>query len=541
MPDGRGNGSPRAGSSLEKGSLAALRSVLVALVVVGAAGIVGALASYRADVAEARRQVRARLSHQGRLYGDSLTLHFNVLRAELRHLGDRHASQLLARDNEVVMAVHDDQSLFGGGVALLQLDGKTIWSEPDNAIPLDVATQPWFQRVLGSDAEVIDALGSDTTSRIAMAHPIHEKGRLVAVLVGVVNRADELLYGVEGPGEQLLLLSGRDEVLVPVQEPAWTRTRDFAGQVDNLRAHGGDVTWVIDGEDSMGEAFSVKGTSLTVLALESESTSVAPIRTRLNVQLAFLLLLQVVTLGAFSLFLRRTWTAFVDVEARIAEQEKLAALGTAASLIAHEVKNSLNGLKGAASLLQAGGDSALVSKTMKGQVDRLGHLASSLLSFSRRSETRLVEMDLNLVTRETIEGLHSLPEFAEATLELDLTGALTLSSDPLLLMAAIDNLVRNAIEAAVAAKDLGHTTQPLVKVASRREGDRLVVSVEDNAGGPTHDFEQHLGEPFFTTKSRGIGLGLAMARRAVEQLGGALVFTRLPDGSRFEVRLPATR
>jgi signal transduction histidine kinase len=283
----------------------------------------------------------------------------------------------------------------------------------------------------------------------------------------------------------------------------------------------------------------VKGTSLTVLALESEATSIAPIRTRLNVQLAFLLLLQVVTLGAFSLFLRRTWTAFVDVEARIAEQEKLAALGTAASLIAHEVKNSLNGLKGAASLLQSGGDAALVSRTMKGQVERLGHLASSLLSFSRQSETRLVEMDLNAVTRETIDGLTSLPEFAEAALELTLDGALTLSSDPLLLMAAIDNLVRNAIEAAVGAKDLGRITAPTVRVSSRREGEQYVVAVEDNAGGPTRDFEQHLGEPFFTTKSRGIGLGLAMARRAVEQLGGSLEFARVEGGSRFEIRLPA--
>ncbi len=535
MPD---KNSP-APSSLEKGSLAALRSVLVALVVVGALGIVGALLSYRADVAEARRQVRARLSHQGRLYGDSLSLHFNVLRAELQHLGDRHIDQLRVRDDELMMAVHDDQSLFGGGVALLQLDGTSLWSEPENAVPAAVVRQPWFQHVLGSDAEVIDALGIDDTSRIAMAHPVHEKGKLVAVLVGVINRADQLLYGVEGPGEQLLLLSGRDEVLVPVQEPEWTHARDFAGRVDQLRAHGGDVTWNIAGEESMGEAFGVKGTSLTVLALESEATSIAPIRTRLNVQLAFLLLLQVVTLGAFSLFLRRTWVAFADVEARIAEQEKLAALGTAASLIAHEVKNSLNGLKGAASLLQSGGDAALVSRTMKGQVERLGHLASSLLSFSRQSETRLVEMDLNAVTRETIDGLTSLPEFAEATVELTLDGALTLSSDPLLLMAAIDNLVRNAIEAAVGAKDLGRITVPTVRVSSRRDGARYVVAVEDNAGGPTRDFEQHLGEPFFTTKSRGIGLGLAMARRAVEQLGGSLVFARVEGGARFEIRLPA--
>ena len=49
-----------------------------------------------------------------------------------------------------------------------------------------------------------------------------------------------------------------------------------------------------------------------------------------------------------------------------------------------------------------------------------------------------------------------------------------------------------------------------------------------------------MGEPFFTTKPRGIGLGLAMTRRAVEQLGGTLRFERLAQGSRFEIKLPLT-
>jgi signal transduction histidine kinase len=237
------------------------------------------------------------------------------------------------------------------------------------------------------------------------------------------------------------------------------------------------------------------------------------------------------------LFLRRTWRVFVDVEARIAEQEKLAALGTAASLIAHEVKNSLNGLKGAVSLLQSGGEAALVSRTVKGQVDRLGHLASSLLSFSRRSDTRAVPMELDAVTRETVQALQSLPEFAEASVQLELGDELSMSSDPLLLMAAIDNLVRNAIEAAVAAKDLGKIDSPVVKVSAFRDAFDMVLVVEDNAGGPPEGFEQRLGEPFFTTKPRGIGLGLAMALRAVQQLGGTLAFSRTTLGSRFEVRL----
>ena len=64
--------------------------------------------------------------------------------------------------------------------------------------------------------------------------------------------------------------------------------------------------------------------------------------------------------------------------------------------------------------------------------------------------------------------------------------------------------------------------------------------VEDNAGGPASDVEAHLFEPFVTGKSKGIGLGLAMARRALEQQGGTLAFERGTAGSRFIARLPAT-
>ena len=403
-------------SAIHRGSLSALRSVLGALVLVGLFGIVGAVVSYRADVHEARLQVRARLEQQGQLHADSLALHFDVLGAELQHLVERHAEPLRSRHEAVLAAIRDDRGLFGGGVALLSPGGTTLWSEPPGALPPQVQGQPWFQRVLGTEGPGVDALVDDGSARIAIALPVLEGGKLGAVLVGLVNRGDRLLYSVEAPGEHLMLLSSRDKVLVPQRAPAWATEPAFAGRLDTKRNTPGELTWTVDDAEMMAELFPVRGTSLVVLAMESEVTSVAPIRNRLVLQLAFLLVLQVVTLGAFSLFLRRTWRAFTEVEARITEQEKLAALGTAASLIAHEVKNSLNGLRGAVSLLHSGGDAALVSKTVKGQVDRLGHLASSLLSFSRRAEVRAGRRWTSMRWCERRwSRSQSLPELAEAS------------------------------------------------------------------------------------------------------------------------------
>src|SRR5262249_46353688 len=99
-------------------------------------------------------------------------------------------------------------------------------------------------------------------------------------------------------------------------------------------------------------------------------------------------------------------------------------------------------------------------------------------------------------------------------------------------------LLRNAIEAAVAAKDLGRVEQPTVWIRSGISGDHAYVEVEDNAGGLPSGFEDHLFEPFVTSKPKGIGLRLSMARRAVEQQRGPWAFQRTDQGARFSIRLP---
>lgn len=521
-----------------RGALRAVRSVLVGLVALGLMGLAGALSSYRADVAEARQHAQERVAQQCRLYADSLALHFEVLRTELQRLADQPDHVLRAPDARIAAIVSDDRNLFSGGVALVDVSGHVVWTDPPGALPsAEVGRAGWFEAVLSTERPAVDGLWEDDSSRVAVALPVREGGRLSAVLVGVVRASDRLLLGVD-PGEQLLLLSSRERVLLPLAEPAWSRSPDFSARVDDLLAQRERERWFPAGDEVLAHAFKVRGTSLEVLALESETAATAPVRRRLNAQLAFLLVLQLTAVGAFTLFLRRTWRTFLDVEAKAAAQERMAALGTAASLIAHEVKNSLNGLKAATSLLESGGEAALATRTMRSQVDRLGHLASSLLAFSRPSQIRPARVDLSAIVRETVVTLAALPESAEADVRLEVPPELPLAADPHLLATAVDNLVRNAIEAAVAARDVGAATTAVVNVRARREGTRAVVSVEDGAGGPPPDIEARLGEPFVTSKPRGIGLGLAMTRRAAEQLGGRLDFTRTAAGSRFDLSLP---
>jgi signal transduction histidine kinase len=246
---------------------------------------------------------------------------------------------------------------------------------------------------------------------------------------------------------------------------------------------------------------------------------------------------QALTVVLFTWFLRRTYLRYRELDERLGQQEKMAALGRASSLIAHEVKNSLNGMKVASSMLVADGDRSLPIRTMRGQIDRLSHLATSLLSFGRPTSAQLSVAPLGQLVSEAVESLRVLPEAEEVEVEADLDTGLEVQCDPLLLATALDNLLRNAMEAAVVAKDLGKQPRPRVKVTTRRVDGSVRVEVEDNAGGPPPGFETGLFQPFVTSKPRGIGLGLSMARQAVERQGGSLAFERTATGSRFTVQL----
>jgi signal transduction histidine kinase len=222
------------------------------------------------------------------------------------------------------------------------------------------------------------------------------------------------------------------------------------------------------------------------------------------------------------------------MEVRATEQEKMASLGVAASLIAHEVKNTLNGITAATS---PGLDQALSGRVIRSQLARLSNLARSLLSFGRPARPQLAQVQLEDMVREAVEALHLLPESADVAVELALDGPITVDADPSLAATAVDNVLRNAIEAAVTAKDVGRILQPKVRVTTRADGMGLLV-VEDNGGGPPPGFEEHVFEPFVTSKPKGVGLGLATTRHAMEVLGGSVTFERIEGGSRFVLGFP---
>ncbi|QRK12818.1 sensor histidine kinase [Archangium violaceum] len=516
------------------------RSVLAGLLLLGLVAIAGPLLSYRSDVHEAHSQFQDRLNRESRVYSDAIGLHLKLLKSELERvsLGLGPEMQEERATEDMLDLTSPETGIFRQGVVLLDATGKPRWSEPPQLLDAggSLRDRPWFQRALNQQTASVDALhpGSST---FVVAIPVVRNGRTAGLLVGLLDAE------VEVPGSRpssqyltLLVLNRAGALFIPRSPPAWATAPGFAGKVETMLREGGQRL-----ETGHGEVFawatSIPGTDLRLVLAGDESIPLAPIRSRLLVQLLTLAVLQLGTLLLFSLHWRRVYRLFLEMERRAAEKETMAALGSAASLIAHEVKNSLNGIKVAVGTLPPSEEHGLAVHTLRGQVDRLAHLATSLLHFGKPPRVQYMPVDLPHLVREVLDGLRVLPEAEEVRVEANLDGELLLSGDPLLLATAMDNLVRNAMEAAVAAKDLGRITSPEVRVNVRQEDGEAVVEVEDNAGGPPPGFEARLFEPFVTTKPRGVGLGLSMTRRALEQQGGRLTFTRLPGGSRFTLRM----
>jgi signal transduction histidine kinase len=227
----------------------------------------------------------------------------------------------------------------------------------------------------------------------------------------------------------------------------------------------------------------------------------------------------------------------VRLERKVAEGERLAALGQMAATVAHEVKNPLSAIKSIAQVMRE--DEVLSEQHARdlslivGETDRLSQSVSQLLSFASRElpagaparADDLVRSVVRLFRPDAHERNITLTVETSANVELD--GVQTAS-----VRDAISNLVLNALQAS--------PPEGLVKIESFIDGGQLVLAVTDAGPGIATEVRNRIWEPFFTTKQRGTGLGLAIVRKRMEEVGGSarLAASRNGQGARFELRLP---
>lgn len=207
----------------------------------------------------------------------------------------------------------------------------------------------------------------------------------------------------------------------------------------------------------------------------------------------------------------------------------------------HDLKAPLNSMMGLLGLLKAdekGEDRELYLRMMDKSVYKLDTFIRNLTEFSRVSRTQSdqVEVDLRAMVNEIMESVQHMDNFDRVKVQIDLAAGNNLVTDPFLLEIVLANLISNAIKYQNLERDDSSLQIVLVTSDTHHQ-----VWVKDNGIGIPEAYQSRLFELFFraSNQSFGSGLGLYIARNAVDKMGGEILFESLEgEGTSFCIRIP---
>ncbi len=222
--------------------------------------------------------------------------------------------------------------------------------------------------------------------------------------------------------------------------------------------------------------------------------------------------------------LRRAMAEKEAMERELIRTERLAAVGLLSAGLAHEIRNPLASIKGAAEVLAGEGVAPETRKRLlailRRETDRLNGVLSRFLAFARPSRGEVETFDLAAEVREVADLVRGGGEGAELTIRAP--GSVPVRGDRDRLRQALWNLVLNACQF---AGEEGH-----VEVSVTDVDDGVEVRIADDGPGFEPQALEKLGTPFYSTREGGTGLGLAVALRAVRDHGGRLTARNRPEG-----------
>lgn len=216
------------------------------------------------------------------------------------------------------------------------------------------------------------------------------------------------------------------------------------------------------------------------------------------------------------------------------KQENLARLGTMGAVLAHEVRNPLAGIKGYAQLLGEGlADenkkeyaTLIVTETL-----RLENLVNDLLAYAKKERPESLPVKAaNIINQALNIAEGSLTK--KIRIKTDLEPDVAVMGDEDRLLQILLNLIRNAIQA---MPDGG-----LINISAKKAGRFVSIEISDTGKGINPNDIVQIFEPFYTTKARGSGFGLAISRKYAEEMGGWLTASDTPGkGATFRLIIPS--
>jgi signal transduction histidine kinase len=234
-------------------------------------------------------------------------------------------------------------------------------------------------------------------------------------------------------------------------------------------------------------------------------------------------------------------TEVTELREQVALKRNLESLGEMAAGLSHEFKNALAALHGYAQLIQSHAQDERGRNTATALLEEVRSLAETVtafLNFARPQPLQLLDVSLDELIHECAAELQ--PLFVEHRVQLDVEGAFpAIHADERMLRQALLNLMRNAAESINEDKT---ERRVIVRGAGEKDSagkDWAVIEIRDTGSGINEDDRERIFIPFFTTKAKGHGIGLALAHRVITEHGGTLTASNSTEGGAvFTVRLP---
>jgi signal transduction histidine kinase len=228
-------------------------------------------------------------------------------------------------------------------------------------------------------------------------------------------------------------------------------------------------------------------------------------------------------------------------QAQLVQSEKLASIGEMSAAVAHGLRNPLASLRASAQLVLRHPGSPAARDQLQliiDEVDRLDRRVAHLLTFSRPAPFRLIPERFANLVQEVLPAFGDRFKTQGVQLQLDLPGDLPeILADTMKLEQALVELISNALDAMPDGGRLALVASAAVGPTGRNG---IAIELRDTGRGIPAETLPSVGQPFFTTRPEGTGLGLATARRFVEQHGGRLDLTsKAGEGTSVRIWLPA--
>ncbi len=230
-----------------------------------------------------------------------------------------------------------------------------------------------------------------------------------------------------------------------------------------------------------------------------------------------------------------------QAQAKLIEEERLAALGKLTATVSHELRNPLATIRGcvflvADSLKDAPPATKRALERAERNIQRCNGIIEELLEYVRSRPFTTTRTNVDAWLEEIVPEI-VVPQ--GVTMVRDFRSGASAEIDGARLLRCIINLIANAVDAVSAWAPEGSRVERRIRLSSRRSGDRVEICVGNNGSEIPYEVQVRMFEPFFSTKSFGIGLGLPTVKQIIERHHGGVEFATGPETTTFTLWLPA--